>query len=535
VTEGPDRRAPTESALTLGVLDAQALRVRSELAALSTTLAAVQQELGDDRIARLLAANEQLVRAALLADSIAEKALMSLADLTHDRPAAERVDVAAVPQHVRQLDAALAMARRRQTRLAVIALGLEACSDADGRPGRAAGAPVLQAAARRLEAALRRADTVSLLDGDPALLLLVEVARAGDAALVATKAVALLAAPVCVDGRDLRLLASVGIAVYPGDGAGALPLLELAQAALQRAAQRPPGGIEFAGVNPDLPDAPEATSGLPPSALLRPDPPLQNLRDVNERLVVAAVQAQQQQGDLQDKTRELQVRFLAMVAHELRNPLMPIRTAAELLLRARGDETMLQRLQGVIQRQVAQMSRLVDDLLDTSRITSGRFRLERTTIDLEAVLGSARDACQPAIESRLQNLEWAVAPGPILIEGDAVRLAQVFSNLLDNASKYTPRGGRVRVASATRGGHVEIEVSDEGRGISAAAMPHIFDLFAQDPRTLAFGNGGLGIGLAVVRELVDAHGGSIVARSDGIDRGSAFLVSLPGAVPAAVV
>ena len=280
-------------------------------------------------------------------------------------------------------------------------------------------------------------------------------------------------------------------------------------------------------MGPELTVAAESTPGSSPLASLRADLPLQNLRDVNERLVVAAVQAQQQQGDLQDKARELQVRFLAMVAHELRNPLMPIRTAAELLLRARGDETMLQRLQGVIQRQVAQMSRLVDDLLDTSRITSGRFRLERTTIDLEAVLNTARDACQPAIESRLQDLEWAVAPGPILIEGDAVRLAQVFSNLLDNASKYTPRGGRLRVASTSPGGRIEVEVSDQGRGISATAMPHIFDLFAQDPRTIAFGNGGLGIGLAVVRELVDAHGGSIVAHSDGVDRGSAFLVSLP--------
>jgi diguanylate cyclase len=535
VTGEGDLPAPTESAPTLGVLDAQALRVRSELSALSTTLATVQQDLGDDRIARLLAANEQLVRAALLADSIAEEALASLANLTHDRPPQAGVDAAAVAPQVRQLDAALAMARRRQTRLAVIALGLEACSDADARPGRAAGAPAMQAAARRLEAALRRTDTVSLQDGHPALLLMVEVTRAADAALVARKAVALLATPMQVEGRDLRLVASVGVAVYPVDGGGAVPLLELAETAMRRAAQRETGGIEFAGVNPGLADVSESAPGPAVQASPRADLPLQDLRDVNERLIVAAVQAQQQQDDLQHNARELQVRFLAMVAHELRNPLMPIRTAAEMLLRARGDETLLQRLQGVIQRQVAQMSRLVDDLLDTSRITSGRFRLERSTVDLEAVLSSARDACQPAIESRLQFLEWAVASGPTLIDGDAVRLAQVFGNLLDNASKYTPRGGRLRVATASRGGRIEIEVSDEGRGISATAMPHIFDLFVQDPRTIAFGNGGLGIGLAVVRELVDAHGGSIVARSDGVDRGSAFVVSLPRSPSPAVV
>ena len=214
---------------------------------------------------------------------------------------------------------------------------------------------------------------------------------------------------------------------------------------------------------------------------------------------------------------------------------MPIRTAAELLLRARGDETMLQRLQGVIQRQVAQMSRLVEDLLDTSRITSGRFRLERAKVDIVAILGTARDACQPAIETRLQHLEWAVDAGPVLIEGDPVRLAQVFSNLLDNASKYTPRGGRLRIAMACSDAAIEVEVSDDGRGISPSAMPHIFDLFAQDPRTIAFGNGGLGIGLAVVRELVDAHGGSIVAHSAGVERGSAFVVTLPRALAAPVV
>lgn len=533
MTEGPDRRAPTGSALTPDVLDAEALRVHAELAALGSTLATVQQEFGNDRISRLLAANEQLVRAALLADAIAEKALMTLATLAQGRPAETPVDVAAVTPRLRQLDAALAIAHQRQTQLAVIALGLEASSDTDGRRGRVAGAPVLQAAARRLQAALRHADTVSLQDGAPALLLMAEIAHPRDAALVATKAVALLAAPpVRVDGRDLRLAVSVGIAVYPVDGAQAASLVELAEAAMQRAAQRASGAIEFAGVHPDLTDAPDSAPG--PEALLPPDPSLQDLRAVNERLVITALQAQRQV-DSQARARELQVRFLAMVAHELRNPLMPIRTAAELLLRARGDEAMLQRLQGVIQRQVAQMSRLVDDLLDASRITSGKFRLERTIVDLAAILATARDACQPAIESRLQRLDWDVAPGPIPVNGDAVRLAQVFSNVLDNATKYTPRGGRIRVAASVTDASIDIEVSDDGRGIAATAMPHIFDLFAQDPRTLAFGNSGLGIGLAVVREIVDAHGGSIVARSAGVDRGSVFTVSLPRAATPAVV
>ncbi len=520
--------------MTPEALDAEAVRVRAELAALSNTLVLVQQELGDDRVSRLLAANEQLVRAALLADSIAEKALMSLADLTHGQAdAAAATGLSVDTARFGPLESALAMARRRQTRLAVICLGLDASSVADGGTDRAAGEAVMQAAVRRLESAFRRADTVCLEEGESALLVLAEVARAGDAARIAIKLVAALADSVQVDGRELQLASSIGIAVYPLDGADASSLLERAETAMRRARAHPGGGIEFAGVPAGGAADPTIATPRLQRAPRLPDAPLQDLREVNERLVIAAVQAQQQQLDSLDRTRELQVRFLAMVAHELRNPLMPIRTAAELLLRARNDESMLTRLQGVIQRQVVQMSRLVDDLLDTSRITSGQIRLERGSVDLATVLDTARDSCQAAIDSRSQSLEWSVATDPMSTEGDPVRLAQVFSNLLDNASKYTPRGGRIRLSAAPHGDSISIAVSDDGRGISATAMPHIFDLFAQDPRTLAFGFGGLGVGLAVVRELVDAHGGRIAAHSAGVDQGSRFVVTLRRSAAAA--
>ncbi len=510
--------------MTPEALEAEALRVRTELAALGGTLALVQQELGDDRISRLLAANEQLVRAALLADSIAENALQSLSQLNHGQPQAHGAGVRASSPRSAALELALTLARQRQTRLAVICIGVDAGSVAERGGGeRSAQNALMQAAVRRLEARIRTADTICAEEGEAALLVLAEVARAGDAARVAIKLVAALTDPVAVDGRELQLSASLGVAIYPLDGADAATLLLQAEAAMQRARTEPGSGIEFAGVSRD--PASERTSRLPraPAAV---EVPVQHLREVNERLVIAAVQAQQQQLDALERTRELQVRFLAMVAHELRNPLMPIRTAAELLLRARDDESMLTRLQGVIQRQVAQMSRLVDDLLDTSRITSGRMRLERGAVDLATVLETARDSCQAAIDSRLQRLEWSVT-GPLATEGDAVRLAQVFSNLLDNASKYTPRGGRVALRATLEGDSILVSVSDDGRGISASAMPHLFDLFAQDPRTFAFGHGGFGVGLAVVRELVDAHGGTVVARSAGEEQGSEFVVTLP--------
>ena len=235
------------------------------------------------------------------------------------------------------------------------------------------------------------------------------------------------------------------------------------------------------------------------------DPRLHDLREANEQLVLSALTAQKIEADV-DEAHRRQIKFLAMVAHELRNPLTPIRTAAELLTRARADDSLLPRLQLIIKRQVAHMTRLVDDLLDGSRIATGKFRLERSVVELDAVLTVALEACRPAMDARLQLFSMESPPDPLLVNADPARLAQVFSNLLDNASKYTPEGGEITMVVTTRGRELAVTVADTGIGITAAALPNIFELFVQDERALALHNRGLGIGLAVVRELVEAHG-----------------------------
>lgn len=255
-----------------------------------------------------------------------------------------------------------------------------------------------------------------------------------------------------------------------------------------------------------------------------PDAPL---REANERLARAAADAKVLQAGAAEARRR-QVAFLATVAHELRNPLMPLHLAARMLDRARQDEVAHARLQATITGQVAQMTRLIGDLLEGSRIGTGNFKLERTIIDLGGVLDRAVETCRPAMDARGHRFERDVPAAPVLVLGDAVRLVQVFGNLLENASKYTPGGGgAIALRIAARGNAVVVRIVDNGIGISGKALPHVFDLFVRDAQATAVNEGGLGIGLAVVRELVKAHEGAVTARSEGEGQGCEFIVTLP--------
>jgi signal transduction histidine kinase len=219
--------------------------------------------------------------------------------------------------------------------------------------------------------------------------------------------------------------------------------------------------------------------------------------------------------------------FLATLAHELRNPLAPILLAASLLNRIRAQDPMLPRIQGVIERQAIHMARLVDDLLDKSRLITGRFRLDRCRVELAAMLEQAVETCRPAMDVRHQQSDLRLPPRALAVHGDRTRLVQIFVNLLHNACKYTPENGMISIGATIRSNEIEISVSDNGIGITADALPHIFELFVQDARGLTLSNDGLGIGLAVVRELVQAHGGNVTASSPGSDSGSTFVVTLP--------
>jgi two-component system CheB/CheR fusion protein len=222
--------------------------------------------------------------------------------------------------------------------------------------------------------------------------------------------------------------------------------------------------------------------------------------------------------------------FLAMLAHELRNPIAPIRYAAARLQAKGQTPERLEWARNIVDRQVDVLTRLVDDLLDVSRITRGRLSLNREPVEVEAIVSRAVEAVRPLIESRHQELMISQPGKRLRVSGDATRLAQVISNLLNNAAKYTDEGGRLRVAvdvEAGEPGWVRIVVSDNGTGIAPETLPEIFNLFAQAETTQGRSQGGLGIGLTLVRTFVEMHGGTVTGASEGLGRGSSFTVRLP--------
>jgi len=227
--------------------------------------------------------------------------------------------------------------------------------------------------------------------------------------------------------------------------------------------------------------------------------------------------------------------FLATLARELRNPLAPIRNAVE-VLRVRGiDDPTLQWAQGVIERQAARMARLVDDLLEVSRMTRGEIDLRREVCDLATLVARSAERVSPVLDARHHSLIISLPDEPIRLEADAARLEQVLINILDNAAKYTEPGGRIWVVGAraqNREDTVEIRVRDTGMGIAAESLPSVFDVFSHADRLLRRDTGGLGIGLTLARKIVEIHRGSLIAESDGLGRGAEFVLRLPALPPA---
>jgi PAS domain S-box-containing protein len=218
--------------------------------------------------------------------------------------------------------------------------------------------------------------------------------------------------------------------------------------------------------------------------------------------------------------------FLAMLAHELRNPLAPIRTGLQVLRLAPGEEA-AERAREMMDRQLSQMIRLIDDLLDVSRVSRGKIELKKEAIDLKTVIGIAIETSLPVIEAGHHELIIHLTEKPLPIEADPTRMAQVFSNLLNNSAKYTPEGGRIELRAERQGDHAEISVEDNGVGIPKDMVPEVFEMFAQVGRNLDRAQGGLGIGLTLVRRLTEMHGGSVRAHSGGMGKGCIFTVSLP--------
>lgn len=219
--------------------------------------------------------------------------------------------------------------------------------------------------------------------------------------------------------------------------------------------------------------------------------------------------------------------FLAMLAHELRNPLAPIRSAVEVIRSSSGNVTRIAGMCDMMVRQIHHMGRLLDDLLDVSRITRGTIQLDRQSTDLRILLERCLEPAQMLAEKKAVRVTTRTAAGPVAIRVDVTRMEQVISNLLNNAMKFTPSGGQITITVEREAEWAVLRVQDTGRGISADFLPKVFDLFTQADRTLARSEGGLGIGLTLVRDLVRMHHGVVEARSDGPGRGSEFVVKLP--------
>ena len=220
--------------------------------------------------------------------------------------------------------------------------------------------------------------------------------------------------------------------------------------------------------------------------------------------------------------------FLAMLAHELRNPLVPIMTGLKTFQMVEPKTPKLQRARDAMERQVRHMVRLVDDLLDVSRVTAGKIELRKDLVDVATIVQQAVQTSQPLMAEKQHELALSLPSGRLELIVDPARLAQIVSNLLSNAAKYTDAGGRIELAAAAVGDDIEIRVRDNGRGIRPEMLPQVFGLFVQSDRTLDMAQGGLGVGLTLVKRLVELHGGTVMARSAGEGTGSEFIVRLPG-------
>ncbi len=229
---------------------------------------------------------------------------------------------------------------------------------------------------------------------------------------------------------------------------------------------------------------------------------------------------------LTESSQRMQL-FLAMLAHELRNPLAPLRNAVRVMYVNPSPDPHIAWARDIIDRQVNHLSRLVDDLLDVGRITSGKIYLDRERIEIAAVVHQALESCQPLLDERQQQLTVHLGPQPLWVDGDLMRLSQALLNLLSNASKFTPMGGHIRVSVKQLDGHIELAVADTGVGISKELLPSVFEPFVQGDPSLDRMDGGLGVGLTLVKEIVTMHGGSIAAKSAGLNLGSEFTLRLP--------
>ena len=518
-------------ALELEQLQGEAAALRIELAQIQLEVASLDKIFDGTQLALLLEENSQLLAAKTRAEQPAVNCALTL-DQMSPSPAVD--PLTDLPNRIVMLarcTQAIADAKRKRSRFALLFVALDNFGHHSSAHGQTVSDTAIKMAARCMSTSVREIDTVSRQGGDEFLILLADIGQASNAVLVANKIIAALATRQQVESQRELLKVSIGISIYPDDGEDAEILISRADSAMFVAKRSHLSNVAYHGELTE-PTQDASPPGDRPSVDLVHSKPRRvedvqrrtHLREANEFLILAALSAQELQA-ASELAQRRQAQLLSVIAHELRNPLMPIRTAATMLHSARSED--LPRMQAIIERQVSHMSRLIGDLVDDSRIKTGKLRLNLEMNDLITLIQQAIDAARPSMDARLQRIATSMSPASLPMRCDPLRIAQIISNLLDNASKYTPNGGHIECTVSKDNGLIIITVTDSGIGISADSLAHVFDPFIQDRHATGFNGEGLGLGLTVVRELVEAHGGSVFANSTGPGLGSRFVVSFP--------
>jgi len=484
--------------------------------------------MNSEHLAHLVEANEKLVLAVLHAHAqrqVDEKRIRELAYV------AELDALTQLPNRMVLMDRlrhAIINAKRQGDRLAILFVDLNKFKHLNDTLGHATGDQALKIAANCMLGAVRQADTVSRFGGDEFVVLLEKISAASDVSTVVEKILSLLSAPNHIGPHTIRLTASVGISLYPDDSDDAEKLITLADTAMYAAKRIGNGHFVFTGR--EKIEGSNTGKGLAPISqdidLTKKEKRREYRRGADEKMVLEMLSAKELQAGAEQALRR-QTEFMALLAHELRGPLGPIQNAALLMRPAQHDEARAAKLQDIIKRQVTHLSRLLEDVFDMSRIATGKMRIAHDRTDIVQILKQAIEGAQESVNARRQKLDCTLPGYRVEMTGDSVRLSQIFGNLLDNASKYTPQEMPITLTMDVSEASVVIKITDTGIGITAEALPKVFDMFVQDKHATRFDGKGLGIGLALVKELVEAHSGVVTAHSDGPGLGSQFVVTLP--------
>lgn len=528
----PDIDVPDAANQVLAPLSEQALGLRSALARLQHDLANFQGDSGTVLASKLRDANEKLVLAALQAETIAESALNDLDELASH---ANRDALTDTPNRALMLDrfaGAIALARRRGTRLAAVFVDLDEFKHSNDTLGHAVGDEVLKLVANRLQSVVRDSDTVSRHGGDEFLVLLAEVTNVHDATRIARKMLAALAMPARVGEHTISLSASLGIATFPEDGEDPATLIKLADAAMYRAKRAGGGAISCHqdAAAPELPAAPGSRFTTPPLPREAPlssqhSSMVRDLRAANERLVIAALAAAHETDARIEAASRRQILFLAMLTDKLRRPLDSIRRTVRQLARARAGRAPRKRLQASIECESVRLATLLDDVETVARAGEQGPVPVRTRVDLAHIIEQAAQDCALALHERGQQLQRDVPAGPLVVLGDLRQLTLAFDALLASASAHTAHGGTI--ALTVRVDDEVMTIGVAGAGAARDVSPDTAHRRMQDGPATAIGSNRSERGITLVRDVLATHGGAIV--TGGRDHDAGYVFTLPAA------